>query len=158
MKPRSVISLMVLAAFILLPQAALADDLADLKAAQQSYIQAWNTGDVETFMDLWLEGGLWLRAGSAFPTVVANIAGGKMRWSRWFETYTSRLRFYKPDYRVIGNTGLVWGHLQNLIRNKKTGVGTNNFRQFSFTWVKSEGKWKIAVFHITKMPQEIEIF
>ena len=52
MKTRWVISLMVLGAFVLISQPAIADDLADLKAAHMSWVKALNTGDVETFMDL----------------------------------------------------------------------------------------------------------
>ena len=65
---------------------------------------------------------------------------------------------YKPDYRVIGNTGLVWGHFEEIVMNKETGIGKRRPRKFSYTYVKSEGQWKIAVFHASPIPEVEEIF
>ena len=48
MKTRWMISLIALGAFIFLPQPALADDLADLKATNMRLDKAWNTGDMKT--------------------------------------------------------------------------------------------------------------
>ncbi len=157
MKTRWVISLIVLGAFILLPQASLADDLAELKATHQKLFAAFNAGDVETSMDLWLEGGIFLPASRAFPAEV-NIVRGKKIWSRFFQTHMIIMRFYKPEYRVIGNTGLVWGHLDELIMNKEKGIGKRRFLKFSMTYVKIEEKWKVAFYHSTPIPSEDKIF
>ena len=157
MKTRWVILLIVLGAFILPPQAALADDLADLKATHMSYMKALNAGDVETFMDFWVEGGIVFFGSRAFPVQI-NIARDKKLWSRILQTHRLILIPYKPDYRVIGNTGLVWGHFTSDTINKEKGVGKRRFLKFSFTYVKSEGKWKIALYHGTPMPGEQEIF
>ena len=138
-------------------RARVADDLADLKAAHQNYITAINTGNAESSMDLWLEGGVFLQASRAFPTVV-NIARGKKMWSRFFQTHILILTFYKPEYRVIGNTGLVWGHFEELIMNKEKGVGKRRSRKVSLTYVKIEGNWKIAIFHASPIPPDDEVF
>jgi ketosteroid isomerase-like protein len=156
MKIRLLSSLVVIGAFMLMPQPSMADDLDDLKAAYMSYTKAENNGDVETFMDFWIDGGIFLYPGSVFPVVV-NIARGKRTWSKYYETHTARKITYKPDYRVIGNTGLVWGHFQRVVRNKKNGKGERRFSQFSMTWVKSEGKWKVAAFNIRSIAQTIEL-
>ena len=70
MKTRWVISLIVLGAFILLPQVALADDLADLKATHMGWVKAVNTGDVETMVNFWQEGGVFMPASRPFPIVI----------------------------------------------------------------------------------------
>jgi len=157
MKTRCLIPFMVVGALMLLCQPAIADDRTDLMAAFESYMKAFNTGDVETFMDFWVEGGIFLHPGSAFPHVI-KIAGAKRYWIRWFETHTARMSLYKPDFLVIGNTGLLWGHSSMVTMNKEKGIGKNNFNQLSITWVKSEGKWKVAVWHVSRMPQETELF
>jgi ketosteroid isomerase-like protein len=157
MKTRWVISLIVLVAFILLPQVSLADDLADLKATHQKLFAAFNSGDVETSMDLWLEGGIFLPASRAFPVVV-NIVRGKKMWSRFFQTHMIIMTFYKPEFRVIGNTGLVWGHVDELMMNKEKGVGQRSFLKFSMTYVKTEGKWKVASYHSSPIPSKDKIF
>ena len=157
MKIRWVISLIVLGAFILISQPAIADDLADLKATHKSYMKAVNNGEVDTFMDIWLEGGLFLVPSSVFPIVV-NIASVKKIYYKWYETHTRRSRPYKPDYRVIGNTGLVWGHVQAVVMNKEKGIGERRFNKFLMTWVKIQGKWKLAAHHVTRIAKEVELF
>jgi hypothetical protein len=74
MKTRLIIALMVLAAFILLPQAVLADDLADLKAAHQKILKAVNTGDIPGIFEVWQEGAIWIPDTLGFP-VVTNKEG-----------------------------------------------------------------------------------
>ena len=56
MRTRCIISLLVVAAFMLLAQPAIADDLADLKATHQRYLKAQNTGDLETMFQIWQDG------------------------------------------------------------------------------------------------------
>jgi ketosteroid isomerase-like protein len=157
MKTRWVISLIALGAFILLPQVALADDLADLKSTHMNYMGALNTGNVEAIMGFWVEGGVSFMGGRAFPIVV-NITRAKKFWSRILQTHRLILIPYKPDFRVIGNTGLVWGHFTQVVINKEKGVGKRRFQKFSYTYIKSEGKWKIALAHSTQIKGEQEIF
>ena len=144
MKTRCVISLMILGAFMLLCQPAIADDLADLKATHMRYWKAVNTGDPETFMGIWQDGGVWLSPTRSFPRVV-NVARGLKMWPKIFETHAVRIRWHQTEYRVIGNTGLVWGLMEHVVRNKGTGIGVADYRQASLTFVKSEGKWKLVI-------------
>ena len=157
MKTRCVISLMVLGAFMLISQPVLADDLADLKATHMSYIKAIRSGDVETFMGLWLQGGVCFFGSRAFPVIV-NVEQSKKMWSQFFQKHILIMTEYKPDYRVIGNTGLVWGHFEELLMNKETGIGKRRPRKFSYTYVKSEEQWKIALFHASVILEVEEIF
>lgn len=157
MKTRWVISLMVLGAFILLPQAVLADDLADLKAAHQKMLKAVNTGDVQGIFEVWQEGAIWVPDTLGFP-VVTTIEQGIRMFTKLFETHTCRVIWYKVDYRVIGNTGLVWGLIGREVRNKTTGVGKRTFLKASLVFVKSEGKWGCVMEHITPIPKEVDLF
>jgi uncharacterized protein (TIGR02246 family) len=156
MKTRWVISLIVLGAFILLPQVALADDLADLKATHQRYWKAWNTGDLKTVFEIWQDGGIWLQTNRAFPTVTNNAIGMKI-FTRFLETHTYRSDWYKPDFRVIGNTGLVWGLRTNRIVSKAKGIGKRSSFKSTMVYVKSEGKWVAVMFHETLL-LEADVF
>jgi ketosteroid isomerase-like protein len=159
MKTRWVISLMVLGAFILMPQAAIADDLADLKAAGEKVFQVWNTADVEGIFALWPEdGGIWFPASGAFPVPVRKSPQGAQFWSKWFQTHIIRIRWYNPQYRVIGNTGLVWGHMSHLVMNKNSGTGKEEYRKAAGTFVKSEGKWKLVLWMDAPIPSEKELY
>jgi len=157
MKTRCLISLIVLGAFILLPQATLADDLADLKATHQRYWKAWNTGDMITVFEIWQDGAIWLPCSQAFP-IITNSALGLKMFTKWLETHTSRVRWYKADYRVIGNTGLVWGTRTRMVRNKTTGVGKRSFLKTSMVFTKSEGKWGAVMEHNTPIPTEVDLY
>jgi uncharacterized protein (TIGR02246 family) len=152
------LTLMVIAASMMFfSQVALADDLADLKATHQKLNNAWNTGDLDTFFEIWQDGGIWLPASQAFP-VVTNSAIGKQMFGKWLETHFSRSQWYKVDYRVIGDTGLVWGVTTNTTFVKATGLGKRTFEKETLVFVKSDGKWKGVMSHSTPIPTEAEIY
>ncbi|MFX0203586.1 MAG: YybH family protein [Candidatus Hodarchaeota archaeon] len=157
MKTRCLISLMFLAAFMLMSQPALADDLADLKATHMTILKALNTGDVKTIFEYWQEGAIWFPDECGFVWVTKKAPGIKM-FTKFFETYTLRTRWYKADYRVIGNTGLVWGLKVSSVRNKTTGVGRRTFVRTSLVFMKSEGKWLVVMEHNSQIPEKVELF
>jgi ketosteroid isomerase-like protein len=157
MKTRCLISLMVLAAFMLMSQPATADDVADLKAAHMTLLKAVNTGDVKTMFEIWQEGTIWSPDECGFIWVIQKAAGIQML-TKFFETYTYRSRWYKADYRVIGNTGLVWGLRVKTVRNKRTGVGRRTFLKTTLVFIKSEGKWGVVMEHDTAIPEEVDLF
>ena len=157
MKTRCVISLMVLAAFMLMSQPALADDLADLKAAHKKILRALNTGDVQGMFEIWQEGAIYISYVQGFPIVTSRAMGTQV-WTKFFEKYIIRSMWYKVDYRVIGNTGLTWGTRTLVVRNKATGVGKRSFVRTSIAWVKSEGKWGAVMEHNSPIPKAVDLF
>jgi ketosteroid isomerase-like protein len=157
MKTRCIISLLVVAALIILAHPAIADDLADLKAAHQRFLKAWNTGDLETVFEMWPDGSIWLPASQAFP-IVTNSARGKVMFAKWFETHIYMASWHKADYKVIGDTGLVWGLRTATEIVKATGTGKRNFYKTTIVFVKSEGNWKPVMFHDTPLISEADIF
>jgi ketosteroid isomerase-like protein len=151
------ISLIALGAFILLPQAVLADDLADLKATHKTLLKAVNTGDVKTIFEYWQEGAIWVPDAFGFPMVTKRAISLPL-FTKFFETHTFRTMWYKADYRVIGNTGLVWGVRTQTVRNKTTGVGKRSFLKTSLVFMKSEEKWGLVMEHNTPIPKEVDLF
>jgi hypothetical protein len=139
MKTRLVISLIILGAFILLPQAVLADDLADLKATHKMEQKAFTTGDLETGFGYFHEGMVYISPNRGFP-IVMNLARAKPHWIKWWETHAWRNRWYKVEYRVIGNTGLVWGVREVTVINKKSGSGSRRQSHFQLKIVE----WHIS--------------
>ena len=157
MKTRCIIALIVVAAFMLLSQPAIADDLADLKAAHQMYDKAWNTGDVAGAFEIWQDGGIWVPCSVAFP-IVTNSARGIQMFTRWLETHIYRYSWYKVDYRVTGDTGFVWGVRTTNEIVKTTGTGKRRFLKTTMVFMKTEGKWKAVMQHDTQIPSEVDIF
>jgi ketosteroid isomerase-like protein len=152
MKIRLLSSLVVMGAFILMSQPSMADDLEDLKATFQSHIKAVNSGDWQTVSDGQYDGFISFSIRQAFPTPVRNRAQWVKTLNRLKETWqTFRTTWYKPDFRVIGNTGLVWG-LRTEVFQLKNGPVRTNFLKTSQTWVKTEEGWKIVVNHHTPLP------
>ena len=157
MKSRYVTALMIIVALVFLSQPVIADDLADLKATHDRFVKAWNTGDLDTFFEIWQDGGIWLPVSEAFP-VVTDSAIGKQMFSKWLETHFSRETWYKKDFRVIGDVGLVWSVRTSISIVKATGMGKRTFAKESVVFVKSEGKWKAVMSHSTPIPSEVDIY
>lgn len=118
---------------------AIADDLADLKAAHQMFDKAWNTADVNGAFEYWQDGGIWLPDNQAFP-IVTNSALGIAMFTKWLETHIFQYSWYKVDYRVVGNTGFVWGVRTRNVIVKATGTGKRTFVKTSLVFMKSKGK------------------
>ncbi len=157
MKTRCLISLMVAVAVMLFSQPALADDLADLKATYMTLWKAANTGDVETMFEIMHDGRIFIGAEHGFPLVMTDRARTKQVWAKIYETHRIRIMWYKPDFRVVGNTGLVWGHTEISIMSKN-GSGTRHSLQTSLVFVKSEGKWKLILQQYTPVPQTVTLY
>lgn len=146
MKTRCFVSIILVIIFVLLSQPAIADDLAELKATHQRVVNAWNTGDLDSIFEIWQDGAIWLAYSHDFPMVL-NSAILKPMLSKWLETHTFRGMPYKTDYRIIGNTGLVWGLRWDMSISKTTGAGVNRHYKTSAVYIKSEGKWKSVMMH-----------
>ena len=156
MKSRCVVSLMVVAAFMLISQPAIADDLADLKATHIRLNKANNTGDMETQFQFVDDRAVMFGPRYGVPHVLRgkeHKAMVKQLYIKFRETHIYRAMWYKPDYRVIGNTGLVWGLIEETIISKTSGITQKYFLKASETYVKSDGKWIWVLGHYTPIPQ-----
>ena len=79
-------------------------------------------------------------------------------FAKWLETHIYRSSWYKTDYKVIGDTGLVWGLRASTHIVKATGAGKRFFAKTTLVYVKSEGKWQAVMSHDTPLPSEADIF
>lgn len=158
MKNRFVIFCILPVFLFLASLPALADEVADLKATNDKYFNAWNASDVETFTGMWIDGGAWLADSRAFPIPVRKSPGRVKMWTRFFETHIINFTWYNPQYLVIGNTGLVWGLVTQMVIDKAKGTGKEVYLKMSVTYVNSEGEWKVALLHSSPIPSEREIF
>ncbi|NIS72177.1 MAG: DUF4440 domain-containing protein [Proteobacteria bacterium] len=143
---------MFLVGFTLLSQPVIADDLDDLKATNERYMNAWNTRDLDTLLEI--EDASGFGHSSAFPRPLMDKEQLRKLYTWYFETMDLILiRIYKDEHRVIGNTGLVWGHYSQATKQKNGPVRTVYVRHAS-TYVKSEGKWKLVLYHRSLIPSE----
>ena len=156
MKTRCLISFMVVGALLLLCQPAIADDLDDLKAMHQKHIMATNAGDAETLFAIYHDQLVLFRPEDGVPKAIPNKGfkeRAKQGYSKWLETHSVRTIYHKPDFKVIGNTGLVWGLVERTVVNKKSGITKKQYNKNSSVYVKSDGKWTLLHIHASSIPQ-----
>jgi len=152
MRSLMMFSLLFFVGFSLLSQPVSADDLDDLKATTQRYANAWNTRDLDTILEI--EDASGFGYSTAFPRPLIDKEQLRKAYARYFEMMELiRVTTYKDEYRVIGNTGLVWGLYSQTTKQKNGPLRTVYLRHAS-TYVKSEGKWKLVLYHRSFIPSE----
>lgn len=145
----------IILAFLIFPQFALGSDLDDLKAAGEKLTQAWNNIDADTIASMEHPGRVSYFYVSAFPDV-APIKNFQEHITKSLKMHLSNLESisinpYNMQYRVIGNTGLMWGHLTVYEKLKGEKMKTWYARHTS-TWIKSNGKWLCIMTHNSPIP------
>jgi ketosteroid isomerase-like protein len=55
-----------------------------------------------------------------------------------------------PQCRVIGNTGIVWGHTALSVKPKDGPLHTT-FARFTFIFAKTEGQWQEVAVHVSHL-------
>jgi hypothetical protein len=119
------------------------------------FTMAFNTGDMETFFGLMDDNVTKFGPREGVPRAVPNKEikeRAKQANIKYHETHSFRSLSYKPDFRVIGNTGLVWELVERTIFNKKSGITQRLFLKCSYTYVKSDGKWIVVLYHESSIP------
>jgi ketosteroid isomerase-like protein len=54
-------------------------------------------------------------------------------------------------YRVIGNTGIMWGYFMEEVKPKDGPVSTV-YSRVTNTWIKSDGRWRVILAHDSAIP------
>jgi uncharacterized protein (TIGR02246 family) len=125
-------------------------DVDDLKAAFEQGTKALNALDVDGFMALAHDQGVTFGAASPFPTdgkAAQRQALQGIVSSRESQTFTP----INPQFRVIGTTGIVWGHGSIAIKPKGGPLDTNYVR-YTIVYAKTDGKWLRVATHLSWMP------
>lgn len=151
---RLLISITILLLFAI-PQFALGSDVEDLKATNEKMFKAYNTLDVETIASMVYPGGVLYDYGAAFPDT-APMEDTQAQLAKSLKTILSDLEYisitpYNVQYRVVGNTGIVWGHYTINVKPKGQSMITNHARMTS-TWINSNGEWRNIMTHLSAIP------
>lgn len=132
------------------PVLAQRDDTADLQAAFEAEISAVNARDLETLMGTQHEHLISLSAAS--PSPIDGKAARRQSYQQLFETMEIfTVTPQNPQYRVVGDTGVVWG-TYTIERKPKGGSPTTSSVRFSRTYIKADGKWQLLVYHVSPVP------
>jgi ketosteroid isomerase-like protein len=146
---------LVLLVVLVVPQFSFGADVDDLKAAVEQAIRAFNSLNPAPLALAVHPGFVMFDRDSAFADVspMQNIeASIRSGLQSWFATLESlNITPVNYQYRVVGNTGIVWGYETVTYKPKGGPVQTKQSRVTS-TYIKSGGKWLILLNHSSAIP------
>jgi ketosteroid isomerase-like protein len=136
--------------FFLAPSAARGDDIADLKATFDQEVKALNSRDFKAYVasahDQVILFGIYP------PFELEGIEAYRQRYFTLFSTYQSvTFTPLNPQFRVIGNVGVAWGHDQVELKPKDGPLQIYPGR-YTFVYMKADGKWLRVVVHASPPP------
>ncbi len=140
----------VMGMVLVTPSVARGDDVEDLKAAYEQYIAAVNKQDLDGLMALWHDQAVAFGPDAPFPT--EGKAAVQQAFQMIFsnnESFTARPM--NPQYRVIGNSGIVSGNAVAAVKPKDGPLQTSFLRVLQ-NWVKVDGQWLLVAFHLSYIP------
>lgn len=126
------------------------DEVDSLRASFEREIAAFNARDLETLMSNQHERVVALNPTS--PTPVDGKTARQQAYQTTFATTENVTVTPKhPQFRVIDNTGVVWGEYMIAAKPKDKPLTTNSVR-FTRTYVKSDGQWLLVLYHVSPLP------
>jgi ketosteroid isomerase-like protein len=122
----------------------------DLKTTAEQLIAALNKGDLDTWATLVHEQAVGFYAFSPFP--VEGKAALRQNFQGLLST-TEHLAITPLNfqYRVVGDTGYVWGHVMIAFKPKDGPLRVSWAREL-MTYGKSGGQWRMVTVHVSAIP------
>jgi ketosteroid isomerase-like protein len=127
----------------------LAADVDDLKAAFGKAVKAYNSRD-DAFFTMMHDQGV------VFSPTVPFAADGKGAYEQntkgvWAAMDSSTFAPVNAQFRVVGGTGIAWGHYAIAMKPKDGGSRTI-FGRYTVVFAKSGGKWLAVAAHYSAIP------
>jgi ketosteroid isomerase-like protein len=57
------------------------------------------------------------------------------------------------NYRVVGDTGLAWGHYAATTK-QKDGPQRTIYQRYAHTFARIDGEWRLVMYHRSLLPTE----
>ena len=139
----------VLALILLGSTPVLGADVDDFKAAFNKAVKAYNSRDIAFFATLQDQAVI-------FSPDVPFAVDGKAAYEQsikafWATREISTFKPVNPNFRVIGSTGVAWGHFAFANKPKDGGMETS-FGRYTVVFAKSGGKWLAVTSHYSPIP------
>jgi ketosteroid isomerase-like protein len=125
-------------------------DLDDLKATFEQIVGAIGRRDATTYSSHWHEQMVAFPPFSPFP-IDGKATLRQLAEANFANSESVTFAPINPQCRVIGTTGIVWGHTALSIKPKDGPLATT-FARFTFVFVKEGGKWLEAAVHVSQLP------
>ena len=125
-------------------------DIDDLAATFEQIVGAINRRDANAYSSFWHEQIV------AFPPFSPFAVEGKstlrpLAEANFANAESLSLTPVNPQCRVIGNTGIVWGHMSLAVKPKDGPLGAV-YARFTFIFAKTDGKWQEVAIHASQLP------
>jgi ketosteroid isomerase-like protein len=144
--------LFAVASLLVMPQYTLGADVDDLKVTYEKFLQAFNSLDAVTIAKTAEPGLVAYNTSSPFIEVFPTQDSFKQSMQNWFSGLES-LNIDPVDlqFKVVGNTGIMWGYLSSTIKPNDGPSYTEHCRITS-TFIKSSGQWRVLSIHMSYLP------
>ena len=141
---------MAVVTVLCLPLPVRGDDVGDLKTAFEQTIKALNAGDLDAYLAIVHD--QEIRFSPDSPFAGEGKATARQGLQTLLANHESIIRTpINPQFRVIGTTGLAWGHVAVNFKPKDGPLHTT-FTRYLWTYAKVEGKWLLVASHISRIP------
>ncbi len=132
-----------------------AGDLEDMENAFEKILERLNAKDLKGFLTGWHPDAVLMVHDYVFP--VDRADAGEEIWAGIFDDFfvaTQRIRLtpIDVDFRVVGDTGIVWGRVQTLTELKDGTREVVNLR-LTATFVKTGGRWLLLSWQSSVPPE-----
>ena len=125
-------------------------DVDDLKATFEQIVGAISRRDAATYSSHWHEQMVAFPPFSPFP-IDGKATLRQLAEANFANSESVTFTPIHPQCRVIGTTGIVWGHTALAVKPKDGPLATT-FARFTFVFVKEGGKWLEAAVHVSQLP------
>ena len=134
-----------------------AEDTEALEAAFEQAVEDLNSRDLSRFLASWHPEAVLMARN--YPFAVDRSETGDEMWSEIFKDFfatTAKARYEPVDvhFRVIGNTGVVWGQTRLWVEGKD-GQTRAQENRLAATFVKLDGRWLILMWNDSDRPPRV---
>ncbi len=131
------------------------DDLEGLENSFENILERLNAKDLKGFLTGWHPDAVLMVHDYVLP--VDRADAGEEIWSQIFDDFfvaTERIRLtpIDVDFRVVENTGIVWGRIQTLTE-LKDGTRRVVSLRLTATFVKTRGRWLLLSWQSAVPPE-----
>ncbi|MCD6308965.1 MAG: DUF4440 domain-containing protein [Candidatus Latescibacteria bacterium] len=122
-----------------------------LRAAHQRYMQAWTDRDIDTIVEIGT-GAVGYGHSTPFPRPVRVRDTFRAAVENFYDMMdVFIIHMQTENYRVVGDTGLAWGHCSYTTK-QKDGPQRTVYMRFAHTFAKIDGSWKLVMYHRSLLP------
>ncbi len=128
-------------------------DVQSLRETHQKYMQAWTDRDIDIIVDIGT-GAAGYGHSTAFPRPVRVREPFRQAVLGFFSMMDQfTIHMQTEHYRVVGDTGLAWGHCSYTTK-QKDGPQRTVYMRFAHTFARIDGEWKLVMYHRSMLPNE----